>query len=131
MDFLRKESKKESAESQDPEQDSGTPLEEKLVMVVEQLVHLYIKHSGDIRTVHSSLLDKGWKETRTAGKFYSVSISRSYIVFCEPRILEYYRTGNGDTPAPVWAKGKAQGEYVRLPREKWESVLKKLDSTER
>jgi len=107
-------------------EDSPTTLTGRMEKVLIQLRDLYLRYSGDLGSVHSSLLKKGWRETKTKGMFYNLSISKLWVIFCEPRVMDFYRADPGDTPDPVWAKKRGEDETRRVPRDRWEKILKKI-----
>ncbi|GCC10611.1 hypothetical protein IPdc08_00644 [archaeon] len=103
---------------------------EKLEKISVFLLYLYKKYEGDIEKITATLKKEyGWEKSITSGILYNSELSKKYTFLCQPSQIKNMLFFLKDTPHPVWGKEKEKnGEYIRLPDEKWISLLKMLNN---
>ncbi len=103
---------------------------EKLEKIGVILFYLYKRYEGDIGKITDTLMNEyGWKDSITPGILFNSKLSEKYTFLCQPSQIKNMLFFLKDTPPPVWGKEKEKnGGYIRLPEEKWTSLLKMLNS---
>jgi len=97
-----------------------------LEKLANQVIGLYLKNDGDLDAVFEALQRRGWKVSeKNRGMVYNPFHHRRYTFLCHPASIEASQDSS-EFLAPLWGKHKHKGggKDIRLPRSKWEELLK-------